>query len=534
MGTRLYVNNYVAVTTADITDSGTTILVSNNTNLPTLTGTDYYYLTLSSNTSTEIVKVTARTGSILTVVRAQEGTTAIAWLTGSPIDMRYTATSIVNSSGNSFANNYVSGYETTATAAGTTTLTVTSPRKQHFTGSTTQTVVLPVVTTLSLGHEFEVVNESSGVVTVQSSGANTVRAMAANTTAKFTCILITGTTAASWSVTYVNSVVPSLGTGVSTFLATPSSANLAAALTDETGSGANVFATSPALVSPTANSFIDGYSTTATAAGTTTLTVSSNKTQTFTGSTTQTCVLPVVSTLVLGTIYIITNLSTGVVTVQSSGANTVQAMQANTTLIVQSNATSGTGASVWNVVAYYAAASGMTGSGSVARATSPTLVTPVLGAASATSMTFSSTSGIIGTTTNDAAATGSVGEEVESIIAQASAVALTTATQTNVTSISLTAGDWDVWGNVTFVPVQGVTTVTLMLSSINTTSATLPASSNYASYPSSGTLVTNPGLLAPGRRLTLSATTTVYLVCYTVFAISTLGACGGLFARRRR
>ena len=44
--------------------------------------------------------------------------------------------------------------------------------------------------------------------------------------------------------------VSGLGTGVATFLATPSSANLAAALTDETGTGANVFATSPTLVTP--------------------------------------------------------------------------------------------------------------------------------------------------------------------------------------------------------------------------------------------------------------------------------------------
>jgi hypothetical protein len=40
------------------------------------------------------------------------------------------------------------------------------------------------------------------------------------------------------------------GTGVLTFLGTPSSANLAAALTDETGSGAAVFATSPILTTP--------------------------------------------------------------------------------------------------------------------------------------------------------------------------------------------------------------------------------------------------------------------------------------------
>ena len=45
--------------------------------------------------------------------------------------------------------------------------------------------------------------------------------------------------------------ITSLGAGVATFLGTPSSANLAAAVTDETGTGALVFATSPTLVTPT-------------------------------------------------------------------------------------------------------------------------------------------------------------------------------------------------------------------------------------------------------------------------------------------
>ena len=49
----------------------------------------------------------------------------------------------------------------------------------------------------------------------------------------------------------VSTGISGLGTGVATFLATPSSANLAAALTDETGTGANVFANSPTLVTPT-------------------------------------------------------------------------------------------------------------------------------------------------------------------------------------------------------------------------------------------------------------------------------------------
>jgi hypothetical protein len=44
--------------------------------------------------------------------------------------------------------------------------------------------------------------------------------------------------------------ITALGTGVATFLGTPSSANLAAALTDETGTGAAVFANTPTLVTP--------------------------------------------------------------------------------------------------------------------------------------------------------------------------------------------------------------------------------------------------------------------------------------------
>jgi hypothetical protein len=48
----------------------------------------------------------------------------------------------------------------------------------------------------------------------------------------------------------ISTGVSGLGSGVATFLATPSSANLAAAVTGETGSGALVFATSPTLVTP--------------------------------------------------------------------------------------------------------------------------------------------------------------------------------------------------------------------------------------------------------------------------------------------
>jgi len=55
----------------------------------------------------------------------------------------------------------------------------------------------------------------------------------------------------------ISTGVSGLGTGVATFLATPSSANLASAVTDETGSGALVFGTAPALSNPTVTAYTE-------------------------------------------------------------------------------------------------------------------------------------------------------------------------------------------------------------------------------------------------------------------------------------
>lgn len=96
-----------------------------------------------------------------------------------------------------------------------------------------------------------------------------------------------------------------------------------------------------------ANNFQEGYTTTATAAGTTTLTVASTEQQYFTGSSTQTVTLPVTSTLVLGHKFMITNNSSGVVTVQSSGGNTLQAMAASTQLEAVCILITGTGTASW-------------------------------------------------------------------------------------------------------------------------------------------------------------------------------------------
>lgn len=159
----------------------------------------------------------------------------------------------IDDNSNLRANNYIGGYTTTATAAGTTTLTAASTILQFFTGVTTQNVNLPDVTTLSLGHPFTVVNNSTGLVTVRSSGSNNIVIMGAGTTAYFTCILTTGTTAASWSTDYSGAVVATgkkatfnntitfAGTDNTTMTFPSASATLGGLATTQTWTGANTF-----------------------------------------------------------------------------------------------------------------------------------------------------------------------------------------------------------------------------------------------------------------------------------------------------
>ncbi len=179
--------------------------------------------------------------------------------------------------------------------------------------------------------------------------------------------------------------------------------------------------------------------------------------------------------------------------------------------------------------------SGTTGTGNFVGSNSPTLVTPALGTPSALIIT-NATGDKLGTTTNDNAAVGHVGEFVSSEVAQGSAVSLTTATATNITSISLTAGDWDVWGNVLFIPAN-TTVMSSGYGSIGASSATIGATVYRGSL--SATSFTGDGSktpsVTPGQiRISISSTTTIYLVAYSDFITSTNAAFGYIYARRVR
>ena len=121
-----------------------------------------------------------------------------------------------------------------------------------------------------------VVNGGTGVATSTGTGSTVL----SSSPTLVTPILGTPTSGTLTNATGlpVATGISGLGTGVATFLATPSSANLAAALTDETGTGAAVFATSPTLVTPALGTPASGIMTnvTGTAAGLTAGNVTTN------------------------------------------------------------------------------------------------------------------------------------------------------------------------------------------------------------------------------------------------------------------
>ncbi len=147
-----------------------------------------------------------------------------------------------------------------------------------------------------------------------------------------------------------------------------------------------------------------------------------------------------------------------------------------------------------------------------------------------------STGGIIGTATNDSANAGSVGEYISSTVLIGAAVPVNSGASANVTSIALTAGDWDVHGNV-WTNISTGTLPTALEGGISITSATLPtrpgggASAQWAASSSGGS---NIGLVVGAVRLLLSGAANVFLVASSTFTISSNTVYGFIGARRRR
>lgn len=135
-----------------------------------------------------------------------------------------------------------------------------------------------------------------------------------------------------------------------------------------------------------------------------------------------------------------------------------------------------------------------------------------------------------GTSTNDNASSGYVGEFIFDVIPNASAVPLSDSVFADVTSISVPAGDWDITGNVWIAASGPVITGSNMFSNI--VSATQPDISLVNAL--SGSVMINVALSIPSVRYSFSTTTTIYLSCGASFASGSANARGGIYARRVR
>lgn len=91
--TVLYSNNAASTLASSITNVATSLTVATGEGalFPSPTGGDYFYATLEDGSNNrEIVKVTARSTDTFTIVRAQDGTTARSFASGSKVELRIT------------------------------------------------------------------------------------------------------------------------------------------------------------------------------------------------------------------------------------------------------------------------------------------------------------------------------------------------------------------------------------------------------------------------------------------------------------
>jgi hypothetical protein len=214
----------------------------------------------------------------------------------------------------------------------------------------------------------------------------------------------------------ISTGVSGLGTGVATFLGTPSSANLISAVTDETGTGSLVFANSPTLVTPALGtpSALVGTNITGTASGLTAgnVTTNANLTGAITSVGNATSLGSFSSANLLGALTDETGTGSAVFATSPTLVTPIlgtptSATLTNATGLPIATGVSGLGTGVATFLAtpssanLAAALTDETGTGSAVFATSPTLVTPILGTPTSATLTNATglplTTGVTGT-----------------------------------------------------------------------------------------------------------------------------------------
>ena len=116
----VFKNNAKTTLASGITDTATSATVADGSVFPSLGAGEYFFCTFDTGTQNEIVKVTARSGNTLTIVRAQDNTTARSFLSGHAAELRVTAGVLENIQENIAAKSANQTIYSTTTASSAT------------------------------------------------------------------------------------------------------------------------------------------------------------------------------------------------------------------------------------------------------------------------------------------------------------------------------------------------------------------------------------------------------------------------------
>jgi len=211
--------------------------------VPVFTVDTYGRITSAANVSVAGVSGFAASGNTFTISTADGGTFSAS--------IQENSVRLGTDTTGAYVGNLVAGTGITITGLGNegTTPTITNAGVTSVNGSTG--AITSIATTTGNLSQFAATTsaELAGVISDETGSGALVFATSP------TLVTPALGTPASGVMTNVTGLpistgVSGLGTGVATFLATPSSANLASAITDETGSGSLVFSSSPVLLTP--------------------------------------------------------------------------------------------------------------------------------------------------------------------------------------------------------------------------------------------------------------------------------------------
>lgn len=159
------------------------------------------------------------------------------------------------------------------------------------------------------------------------------------------------------------------------------------------------------------------------------------------------------------------------------------------------------------------------------------------GLTNATNVLLVNAGHVPGIATNTAASAGEVGEYISSTVLTGAAVALVNSTAKDVTTVSLTAGEWECQAVIDWTGTGTLTNARSWISLTANTQPTVPNSGAFAAWSGSvvGPQTSNPGPILPtgAIRFSLSGTTTVSLGSLAIFSGS-ISAYGFIGCRRMR